>query len=234
MNRTYYIWFLFFSAAVNGYAQVEYINTDRPDQSDGVYTTPRSKLQLENGVTIGKEVLLNNLMVRYGLTNSTEFRFLVDAGREGELNGLKPLTFSVKQRIIGQRGILPAVTFVGYLSVGRWASREFKGPKTPLKLELAFGNEISDRFSLGYNVAFSNHFKELGLTFGLGFSPNPNVSTFIEYFSNVNDQETQHNMDAGILFAVSPLLQFDVACALPLTHSDNPFLVTFGVAYLFY
>lgn len=233
MSRICSIVFLF-SAWTNCFAQVENINTDRPDQSDGVYTVPMGKFQVENGVTIGKGILLNNLMVRYGPTNTTEFRFLADAGREGELNGLKPLTLSIKQRIIAQRKILPAITFVGYISLGRLASKEFDGPETPLKLELAFENEISDQFSVGYNVGLSDHFKELDLTFGVGFSPSPKISTFIEYFSTVNDQETDHNMDVGILFAVSPLLQFDVACAHSFTHSDNGFLTTFGVAYLFY
>src|SRR5690606_35830512 len=202
---------------------------------DGVTTVPKNKFQVENGLTIGKDILLNNLMVRYGLTNTTEFRILADAGREGDLNGLKPLTFSMKQRIVAQRKILPAMTFVGYLSVDRWASKEFDGPETPWKLELAFENDISDQFSVGYNVGLSDHFKELDLTFGVGYSPSPKISTFIEYFSTVNDQETEHNMDVGILFAVSPLLQFDLACARSLTRTDDdPFLATFGVAYLFY
>lgn len=234
MVRIYYIWFLFFSFATNGYAQIEPINTDRPDQSDGVTTVPKNRFQVENGVTIGKEILLNNFMLRYGLTNSTEFRLLADAGKERELNGLKPLTFSMKQRIVSQRKILPAITFVGYLSIDRWASKEFDGPETPLKLGLAFENEISDQFSLGYNVGFSDHFEELDLTFGVGFSPSAKIATFVEYFSTVTDQGTEHNMDVGILFAVNPLLQFDLACARSLTHSDDPFLTTFGVAYLFY
>lgn len=233
MGRVYYIWFLFLFASVDGYSQVEYINTDRPDQSDGVATVAKNRLQVENGVTIGKDILLNNFMVRYGLTNSTELRLLADAGKELGLKGLKPLTFSMKQRVIDQRKVLPAITFVGYLSIDRWASKEFDGPETPLKLGLAFENEISDAFSVGYNIGFSDHFKELDLTFGVGYSPSPKISTFVEYFSIVTDQGTDHNMDVGVLFAVSPLLQFDLACARSLTPSDSPFLTTFGVAYLF-
>lgn len=87
-------------ALTDCFAQTETINTDRPDQSDGVYTVPKHILQLENGFTIANKVFLNNFMLRYGLTNTTEIRLLLDAGKEVMASGLKQVTISAKQRLI--------------------------------------------------------------------------------------------------------------------------------------
>lgn len=86
-------------------AQKEKINTDRPDQSDGVYTVPKGALQLENGLMIADREFENNLLLRYGVGRTTELRLLVDAGKEQNNKGVKPITFSVKQRIAQQRNI---------------------------------------------------------------------------------------------------------------------------------
>ena len=104
-------------------AQKEKINTDRPDQSDGVYTVPKGALQLENGLMIADREFENNLLLRYGVGHTTELRLLVDAGKEQNNKGVKPITFSVKQRIAQQRNILPAISFSGYLSYGKLASK---------------------------------------------------------------------------------------------------------------
>ena len=77
-------------------AQTTTINTDRPDQSDGVATIGKNNFQIENGITIAKKTVVNNLMLRYGITKSTEIRTLIDYGKEYNQKGFKPITLSVK------------------------------------------------------------------------------------------------------------------------------------------
>lgn len=88
-------------------AQDENINTDRPDQSDGVYTLTKKYFQVEEGITLGKNLFTNNLMIRYGLTTSTEIRLLSDAGKIDDWKGFLPFTLSVKQKIIKQKNGFP-------------------------------------------------------------------------------------------------------------------------------
>jgi len=107
-------------------AQETTINTDRPDQSDGVSTVAIGKFQIEEGITLAKNTAVNNLMIRYGITHSTEIRLLLDAGKEFENYGLQPITLSVKQRIIEQHKFTPAISFVGYLSYGQIATKDFQ------------------------------------------------------------------------------------------------------------
>lgn len=87
--------FILFSVAFCN-AQEYIISTDRPDQSDGVQIVPKNKFQIENGILFYDETLLNNFMVRYGITNSTEIRPELDAGKAFEQFGLQPVTVNLK------------------------------------------------------------------------------------------------------------------------------------------
>ncbi len=90
MNRiknNFFILLILFGVSINCKAQEITINTDRPHQSDGVTTVPIGKFQIEEGVTLAKKTAINNLMVRYGITHSTEIRLLLDAGIEFENYG---------------------------------------------------------------------------------------------------------------------------------------------------
>ncbi len=112
-----------------GYSQDEItIDADRPDQSDGVYVLPKNRFQLEDGFVYEKEFLSNELMLRYGLTNSTEIRFIAEIGSDFKKTELNPFEISAKQRLFLQKGVFPSVTLVGYAEI----------PKSSLMMILFF------------------------------------------------------------------------------------------------
>lgn len=236
MNFRFKVIFSFFFCltAIIGKAQDITINTDRPDQTDAPATVPFKKFQVEEGVMISKESAVNNLMIRYGLTHSTEVRLLVDAGKEFQNKGLQPVTFSLKQRIIEQKNAIPAISFIGDVSAGPMASRDFYTREWPFALKFAFENDLSQKFSLGYNVGTSERFKNLDLTLNLGYVNTNKISTFIEYFSTINRLSAEHNVDAGILYLITPLLQVDVAFGRSVFSNDSRYFGTFGISCLFY
>ena len=217
----------------NCMAQEITINTDRPDQSDGVSTVPIGKFQIEEGVTLAKNTAINNLMMRYGITHSTEIRLLLDAGEEFKNYGLQPITLSLKQRIIEQHKFIPAISFVGYLSYGRIATKDFQNNDWPFQVKFAFENEITDRISLGYNIGTSNKFKNLDLSAGLGYAITDEIASFIEYFSTISEIADEHNVDLGVMYLITPLFQIDLACGHSLFAKDDRFFITLGASYLF-
>lgn len=235
MKIIYHLLFIFslFISANSAIAQVESINTDRPDQSDGVYTIPKNIFQLENGITIAKQTVINNLMLRYGLTPSTEIRLLLDVGKEFENKGLLPISLSFKQRIIEQKEIIPAMTLVGYVAFEQLASKDFKGNKLPFEIKMAFENEINDKFSIGYNLGTSNQFKNLNLSAALGYNITDKISTFVEYFSTLSKNGNEDNIDTGIMYVINPKLQIDIAYAQPIYGLENKPFGTIGIAYSF-
>lgn len=235
MKIIYHLLFIFslFISANSAIAQVESINTDRPDQSDGVYTIPKNTFQLENGITVAKQKVINNLMLRYGLTPSTEIRLLLDVGKEFENKGLLPISLSFKQRIIEQKEIIPTMTLVGYVAFEQLASKDFKGNKLPFEIKMAFENEINDKFSIGYNLGTSNQFKNLNLSAALGYNITDKISTFVEYFSTLSKNGNEHNIDTGIMYVINPKLQIDIAYAQPIYGLENKPFGTIGIAYSF-
>lgn len=226
------VWLILFFS-IRGTAQTESINTDRPDQSDGVYIIPKGRFQIEEGITLAKRVQLNNLMVRYGITNSTELRFQADLGWEDSAGGIKPITLSAKQRIIKQHKLIPAITLAGYIGYEKIASKEFRGKEIPFELKLIFEQELNKKFAISYNVGTSEKFKELDLTLNLGYTPSTQVSTFIEYFSSIQKSDAEHNVDIGILYLINPRLQIDLALGASVTNLKDRVYSTFGISYLF-
>ncbi|MGV3762051.1 transporter [Parapedobacter sp.] len=231
--KTISIFFFLFGSIAVCRAQELSINTDRPDQSDGVSTVPVNRFQVEEGLTLARRTAISNLMLRYGVTNSTEIRVLVDAGKEDESSGLQPVTWSVKQKIITQRRVIPSISFVGYLAYGQWASEDFRNNQWPFQLKLAFENGLSDKLSLGYNIGTANKFENLDLSLNFGYAPTDRISTFVEYFSSMDGNNDEHNVDTGILYLITPLLQADIAVGHSIFAADDRFFNTFGLSYLF-
>ena len=232
MKNLTFLVLIILAASVNCFSQeIEYINTDRPDQSDGVYILTKNNIQIEDGITIGKKTYLNNLMVRYGLTKSTEVRFLLDVGQSEGVKGILPVTFSLKQRLIEQNKLIPAITFVGYIAAGPLASNNFNGNDFPTELKLAFENEITDNFAISYNVGTSDWFKDLNFTCNGGFSISNRSSIFLEYFSTFTKNFSQHNIDTGFLYSLTPKFQIDCAFGCSIFDEFDNLFFSCGIGY---
>ncbi len=214
------------------FGQNEYINTDRPDQSDGVYVIPKNKWQIENGVTISKQTFMNNFMLRYGLNGSSEVRLLIDAGKEDAVKGVKPLAFSVKQNIVNQRALLPAITFVGYVYFSQVSTKAFRPANIPFELKLAFENELNKEVSIGYNIGTSEQFQQMNCSFNIGYTALDKLLVFGEYFSSFTKFIPQHNFDVGLQYKITPALQIDIASGRSIADKNNRFFTTLGVSYI--
>jgi hypothetical protein len=212
---------------------IEPINTDRPDQSDGAYVLPKHLCQVEDGLLLAKETVLNNFMLRYGLTGSTEVRLLLNAGKSAGETGLLPVGLGVKQRLVTQKKRVPAITLSAYLNYEKLASELFKTDAVSTNILLAFQNNISDNFGIGYNVGTTDLFKDVNFTISLGYAPFNKLSTFLEYFAHFEPSTSaNHNVDAGIVYLVTPTFQLDIALGSNLFSREAAFLTT-GLSYRF-
>jgi Putative MetA-pathway of phenol degradation len=234
MKHSKLILFLLVSFLANKtFSQIENINTDRPDQSDGVYVLSKGRVQLENGLTLQQETVMNNFMLRWGITNSTEVRLLIDGGKLGGLNGIAPLSFSFKQRIINQKKLAPSITLIGYISCEKIASHNLQSKNISSNFKLAFEKDISSKLSLGQNIGISNDFQDINLTTLAVYGVTDKISTFLEYFATLNNEFAEHNFDTGILAVLKPNLQLDLAIGRAIFDTENRLYTTFGVSYLF-
>ncbi len=128
---------------------------------------------------------------------------------------------------------MPAIAFVGEISVGKFATKSFQNDELPFALKLAFDKDLSDKFSLGCNIGTSDQFRELDFTFEGVYSLADNASVYLEYFSDFYKAGSDHNLDAGILYAITRKFQIDLAAGFALNNSGMPDFATIGVSYLF-
>jgi hypothetical protein len=215
-------------------AQETSINTDRPDQSDGVYCLPKNSIQIENGLQVAQHSYNNDFMLRYGVTHTTELRLIADAGKEWDAHGLKPISISVKQHLWDQKKGLPAVTAVGYLTVESLASKNFKGKGTSVVFLLAFESELSPSWFLGYNIGTTHDADELDISTSLSYSLSESVIVFAEYFGVFSPEKPEHGIDGGLLWAITPRFQIDIACGKQLSQPHDSFFTTVGAAIVFH
>ncbi len=240
VKKLLFLWLLLPAAASYGQGP---INTDRPDQSTGVYTLAKNAFQLETGLLYGgvsaSDYLLHNTMLRYGLFKKTEVRVSLDYGRQFGATGILPVNLSVKQALVAQNGVLPAITAIADLSLPFLASDPFRPANLPAGLTLAFENELSDHFSLTYNVgAFADGERDRPnwlVTTNIGYAPVAQVALFLEYFATyAGGVPPDHNADAGILWLLKDNLQLDLAAGTSLfrTAMENRY-ITVGFSYRF-
>lgn len=241
MKKGVFILFIFCSGSLLA-QDIGSIDTDRPDQSDGVFTLPSGKFQVETGFIYGKAVddyFMNNTMVRLGLTQSTEVRLAVDYGRQTGTTGLMPVGLSIKQNLWHEKGALPTTTLIGTINLPFLASTPFKTDKVSWGLTLAFENGLSDKFTLAYNFGtftdgFTNELIWLWTT-NLGYSVSDKVSIFAEYFGNYTEvAQPSHNADIGLLWLLQENLQLDLAMGTRIfDQAEKDQFVTVGFSYRF-
>ncbi|SDE32725.1 Putative MetA-pathway of phenol degradation [Riemerella columbipharyngis] len=170
-------------------------------------------------------------MLRYALNRTVELRILIDAEKQENSRGLKPIAFSFKQKIIDKNKIVPAITLVGYASMGSLSSKDFRTNNVNTEWKLAFENTLSNMITLGYNIGTSENFKNFNLSVSNGYALSGKLSAFVEYFSTINKKE--HNIDIGVLYLLNPNLQLDLAVGSPVFTHSNDFFGTLGVSYKF-
>ncbi len=158
----------------------------------------------------------------------------MDFGKVDQKNGVLPVMLSIKQKIINQNKIVPAISIIGTISYERIASRDFRSDKVPVNFIMAFENELSNYCTVGYNFGTTTFNKDLRFSFCFEFSPIDKLTGFIEYFADFEiTSHPSHNVDAGILYAINERLQVDFVLGKGIYDSIDKDFFTFGISYRF-
>ena len=206
----------------------ENINTDRPDQSEGVYTLPKGQFQIENGYVFSKEDSSANLMLRYGLISNTEIR--LEADFDLRTPDFSSTTFSVKQRLYeSEQRFIPSRGLIGY---GQYSKTDAKA--YTFDACLAFESSLTDQLSLAYSARSSEQFKNLDVTAQVNYAPNNKLWSFVEYYASYNGMRApEHNINAGIAYLLKPNFQIDLSGGRTLWQPEPQYFVGVGIGYLF-
>lgn len=201
--------------------QSQWINADRPDQSEGIQALLHKKWQIEGGVSLLKNNVSVNSMLRYGAFKKGEIRLETNVFQ----NVVSDATLSVRYHIFNGKNELPSVALFGYASYS--SENESVSPD----VLIAFENELSEKWALVYNVGAFEKFQKLLITTELNYSFSERATLFAEYYGYFSKEKPEHNFDGGIMYFFKSNFQIDTSVTYSL--SEKNIMFTLGMAYRF-
>jgi hypothetical protein len=253
--RTFFI-FIFFSLTAS--AQIGKIDTDRPDQTESVFTVPAGWLQGELGFAkerFGSSPYIHNswtlptLLTRYGISQKWELRLLTEYNRWGNEHrffkdtiGLLPVELGFKVNLVEENGIIPRISLIGQTGFNRLSSRLTNGHYGSFfspGLSFTFQNSLSDKAALGYNIGVEwedtqDEPATWFYTFAPGFELGEKWYAYIEVFGFFRKYESpEHILDGGIAYYINENNKVDASAGFRITPSGPKNYVALGFSFRF-
>ena len=230
------------------FAQVEKIDTDRPDQTESAVLVPRKWLQFESG--IGKQqnkpgdigFQHPTLLSKYGLNKRIEFRLITTLAtnhfydgsqtRQRE-SGLEPVELGAKIALWEEKKLLPKTSLIFHFAIPKLASKKFRADKLAPNFRFTMQNSITDAIAIGYNLGAEwdgyNDEATWIYTFAPGFSIGKKWYGYVEAFGFISRlREPEHSLDAGIAWYATPDLKLDLSSGFGISNAAPDWYVAFG------
>lgn len=227
--------------------------TDRPDATEAPTVVPRGSFQVETGAYTttfeennSKERVLgyNTTLLRYGILENLELRVGWNYeevrtefnGQEiASSSGFSPLLFGAKVAILQENGWKPEIGLIGHLFLPFTAGRDFKPEFTSADFRFAFNHTLSDKSGIAYNIGgqYGGDSPELAYIYTLayGYAITDKLGAYLELYGDLpEDNSANHFWDAGLTYAVAPLIQLDATVGQSITEGQD-LLVSVGVSF---
>ncbi len=204
------------------------ISTDRPGASDAPTTVMKNSFQIEQGFDVnffGTDTNQYRMFdmptaLRLGVTKWLELRLqnnVVSLRRKhtGENTfGVTDPLIGFKAQLFNKEGKKTSVAFVSMwgMPVG---TEGLTTKKFSTMNKFSIGHQVTDRFSILYNVGYGYYGYGKGLlsyTFLLGFNITPKLSCFIENFGTYDDfRQFDTSFDLGFAYQITDWVQVDLS-----------------------
>ena len=246
--KFYFLPALFLSACFSlpVFAQtIDPIETDRPDQTETVATVPAGHLQMENGFSVEQTndstqaIAHPSILLKLGLGERFEIGLIAELNTiKGikTISGLNPLTVRFKEKITAEHGIVPATSFIGYLSIPEAASPDFRLSFYAPAFRFTMQHSLSDNISLGYNLGaeWDGETAEPVFVYTLttGVSLTPKLGAYLEVYGFLPQLAApDHRTDGGFNFRFLPNILFDISGGIGLTENAPDYYAAFGFSF---
>jgi hypothetical protein len=236
-------------SSVYAQAQVEKIDTDRPDQTESVNTVPNNYFQAELG--FNKENLFDKnydlvhptALFKYGLKKfelrvETIFRSSYEhlIPNPKWTTGIDPVEVGFKIRLWEEKKLLPNASFIFHLGLPGVASKAFRADHLAPSFRLVLQKNLTDFVAIGSNIGvawdgFTNTPVWL-YTFSPGFTIEEKWYAYIEAFGFIQKNELpQHNIDGGIAYYISNDVKIDVSSGFGISKASPKNYVALGLSF---
>lgn len=228
--------------------------TDRPDATESPTIVPIGSLQVETGAfttsfeeTGFKEEVYgyNTTLLRYGILDNLELRIgwnfeeiettINGIKNDDVASGLSPLLFGAKVAIKEEKGWFPEIGLIGHIFLPFTASTDFKPESTSADFRFAFNHTLSERSGIAYNIGgqLGGETSEFSYIYTLayGYAITDKLGAYVELYGDLpEDSSANHFWDAGITYAIAPLVQLDGTIGQSITDGQD-ILLAIGISF---
>jgi hypothetical protein len=226
------------------------IETDRPDQTETPFLTPKKYFQGEFGFAkqneeSGEYQLSEPVaLLKYGISKRWEARLEVNYESDyimlipnpKKVRGFEPVEIGTKVSFFEEKGLRPKTSLIAHLGLPFIASKNFKTPHLVPSFRFTMQNSLTDNINLGYNLGAEwdgeSTIPNWLYTLTTGFDIGERWQAFVEAYGNITrHQLPQHNLDGGIAYFVSDNVKLDMSAGIGLSSSSIKNFISAGFSF---
>lgn len=217
----------------------EMIQTDRPDQTEGVFIVDKNTLQVETGFFAGKNqdgtynYLIPTALLKFGINKNLELQSVIDIININGKYGLSPVAFGFKANFVKEKGVRPEIALISRVQIKNLGGKEYNINRTLTMFRVAFQNTLSNVVVLSYNLGMQwNEFEKPSyiISVSSNFNLSKELTLYGELF-NFTSEESFLNpiVDFGGMYSYKNCFIVDAAFGKHLNSSnDQNYYFTMG------
>ncbi len=224
------------------------IQTDRPDQTECPFITPKGYFQFENGFSAEKTnsettiLTTPTILTKFGINDHFELRLITEFTNEendnDKISGINPILIGFKTRLLEEKGIIPTTSFIAHLGLPKLASPELKVSYYSPEFRFTMQHTISQKQTLSYNLGaeWNGETPEPTFIYTLttGFSFTENIGGYIEFYGFIPQiEKPDHRFDAGLTYLLNTNNQLDISAGFGLSKISPEYYVAVGYSFRF-
>lgn len=224
------------------------IQTDRPDQTECPFITPKNYFQFENGFSYeinnqnSKLIVAPTVLTRFGINKYFELRliteYVISKENSSTYSGINPILIGFKTRLLEEKGIIPTTSLISHIDFPKLASTEYRANYYYPEFRFTMQHTISDKQSLSYNLGVEWNGVDKKPTFiytlTTGYSLTEKIGAYIELYGFVPQiGKTDHRFDLGLTYLFNPNHQLDVSGGFGLSAISPEIYFAIGYSFRF-
>ena len=230
-------------------AQVEKIDTNRPDQTESAVTVPRHYFQAEFGFNKENthdrdyDLLHPTALFKYGLKR---FEFRLETTFKSSYQhmipnpkwttGLDPVVIGFKAALWEEKKLIPKTSFIFHLALPKFASKPFQADHLAPDFRFTMQHSLTETIGLGYNLGaeWDGFTKQPTWIYTLapGFNLGEKWYAYIEAFGFLRaDSSPEHNLDGGIAYYISNDTKIDISGGFGISRNAPKNYVAIGFSF---
>jgi hypothetical protein len=224
------------------------IQTDRPDQTECPFITPRHYFQFENGFSYEhndkdiSEFVAPTVLTRFGINSYFELRLITEYTVINEktksTSGLNPILIGFKTSLLEEEGIIPTTSLIAHIGFSEAASSQYRANYYYPEFRFTMQHTISEKQTLSYNLGAEWNGEDKKPTFiytlTTGYSLTEKIGGYVEFYGFVAQiGKADHRFDLGLTYLFNPNHQLDLSGGVGLSAISPQYYLAIGYSFRF-